>query len=84
MQYFKITAFEKIQNYKADILFEISPTEPIYVNQINILGNNRTYDYVFRRELKYYLKEIQLIIQKLKISRTRQLNNLNFIGSAKC
>ena len=40
MQYFKITAFEKIENYKADILFQISPTEPIYVNQINISGND--------------------------------------------
>ena len=51
IQYFKITAFEKIENYKADIIFDISPTEPIYVNQINISGNERTYDYVFRREL---------------------------------
>ncbi len=80
-QYFKITAFEKIQNYKADILFEISPTEPIYVNQINISGNERTYDYVFRRELK--LSEGDPINSSKIKNITSKLNNLNFIGSAK-
>jgi outer membrane protein insertion porin family len=81
MQYFKITAFEKIQNYKADIMFEISPTEPMYVNQINISGNERTYDYVFRRELN--LSEGDPINSTKIKNITRQLNNLNFIGSAK-
>ena len=37
-----------------DILIDISPTKPIYVNQINISGNDRTYDYVFRREIDLY------------------------------
>ena len=36
IQYFNITAFEKFNNYKADILFQISPTKPTYVNNINI------------------------------------------------
>ncbi len=81
IQYFKITALEKIQNYKADILFDISPTKPIYVNQINISGNNRTYDYVFRRELK--ISEGDPINSTEIKNVTRQLNNLNFIGSAK-
>jgi outer membrane protein insertion porin family len=81
IQYFKITAFEKIQNYKADILFEISPTEPVYVNQINISGNDRTYDYVFRRELE--LSEGDPINSSKIKNISRQLNNLNFIGSAK-
>ena len=81
MQYFKITAFEKIINYKADIIFEISPTEPVYVNQINISGNNRTYDYVFRRELE--LSEGDPINNSKIKQISQKLNNLKFIGSAK-
>ncbi len=80
MQYFKIAAFEKLENYKADILFEISSTEPIYVNQINISGNDRTFDYVFRRELEISEGD-PLNSSKIK-NISRQLNNLNFIGSA--
>ena len=38
IQYFKITVYEKIDNYKADVIFEILPTEPVYVNQIKISG----------------------------------------------
>lgn len=81
IQYFKITAFEKIDNYKADILFEISPTEPVYVNQINISGNDRTYDYVFRREFE--LAEGDSINDSKIKNISRKLNNLNFIGNAK-
>jgi len=81
MQYFQISAFEKINNSQVDILFEISPTEPVYVNQINISGNDRTYDYVFRRELKISEGDP---INKTKIKQiNKHLNNLNFIGSAK-
>ena len=81
IQYFKITAFEKIDNYKADILFEISPTQPVYVNQINISGNDRTYDYVFRREFE--LAEGDPINDSKIKNISRKLNNLNFIGNAK-
>jgi outer membrane protein insertion porin family len=81
IQYFKITAYEKINNNKADILFEISPTDPVYVNQINISGNDRTYDYVFRRELN--LSEGDPINNSKIKNINQKLNNLNFIGSAK-
>ncbi len=81
IQYFKITPFEKINNYKVDVLFEISQTEPLYVNQINISGNERTYDYVFRRELN--LSEGDPINDTKIKNIKRQLNNLKFIGSAK-
>ena len=81
IQYFKITAFEKIDNYKADILFEISPTQPVYVNQINISGNDRTYDYVFRREFE--LAEGDPVNDSKIKNISRKLNNLNFIGNAK-
>ncbi len=80
IQYFKITVLEKIINYKADILYDISLTEPIYVNQINISGNNRTYDYVFRRELN--LSEGDPINDSKIKNISKQLNELNFIGSA--
>ena len=81
IQYFKITPFEKINNYKVDVLFEISQTKPLYVNQINISGNERTYDYVFRRELN--LSEGDPINDTKIKNIKRQLNNLKFIGSAK-
>ena len=80
IQYFKITAYEKIDDNKADILFEILPTEPIYVNQINISGNDRTYDYVFRRELD--VSEGDPINSSKIKNIKRQLNKLKFIGSA--
>jgi len=79
-QYFKITAFKKIINNKADILFEISPTKPVYVNQINFFGNDRTYDYVFRRELE--LSEGDPINNSKIKNISRKLNELNFIGNA--
>ena len=78
--YYEITAYEKINNYNADILFEISPTAPLYVNQINISGNNRTYDYVFRRELDVSEGD-PINSSKIKNIR-RDLNRLKFIGSA--
>ena len=81
IQYFEITAFEKINNYKADILFEISATKPVYVNQINISGNERTYDYVFRRELD--VSEGDPINNSKIKNMSSQLNKLKFIGSAK-
>ena len=79
-QYFKITAYEKINNFKADVIFDISPTEPVYVNQINISGNYRTYDYVFRRELD--VSEGDPITNSKIKNIKRKLNGLNFIGGA--
>jgi outer membrane protein insertion porin family len=51
VQFFNIQIYEKATNQDIDILIEISKTNPIYLNQINIFGNTRTYDYVIRREL---------------------------------
>ena len=50
-QFFQIKTFEKISNNTVDVLFELLNTEPKYINQINITGNTRTFDYVIRREL---------------------------------
>ena len=51
VQSFNIKVFEKATNQDIDILIEITKTKPIYLKQINIFGNTRTYDYVIRREL---------------------------------
>jgi len=48
---FKLESFEKVNNNKVDLKFQIFSTETIYVNRINITGNTRTFDYVIRREL---------------------------------
>ncbi len=81
IQYFNITAYEKINNYNADILYEISPTKPVYVNQINISGNERTYDYVFRRELDL-IEGDPVNNSKIK-NINKKLNKLKFIGDVK-
>ncbi len=81
IQYFNITVFEKINNNKVDILFEIASTNPVYVNQINILGNDRTFDYVFRRELN--LSEGDPVNSSKIKQINKKLNNLKFISSAK-
>ena len=51
LEFVEIKSLEKIDGNKVDILFEILPVEPKYVNQINIYGNSRTYDHVIRREI---------------------------------
>ncbi len=81
IQYFQIQAYEKINNFKVDILFDISPTEPVYVNQINISGNDRTYDYVFRREFE--LAEGDPINDSKIKNISKKLNNLKFVENAK-
>ena len=52
IEFFEIQTFEKKENNnKVTILFQILPIKPQYTNQINIVGNSRTFDYVIRREL---------------------------------
>ena len=69
--FFEITSFEKKQNNDVDILFQILPINPKYANQINILGNSRTFDYVIRRELEIiegdaiYESQLKSIREKL-------------------
>ena len=50
-QFFEINKRVNLNSNKADLLFEINSSNPIYVNNINISGNTRTQDYVIRREL---------------------------------
>ena len=50
-QFFEINTYEKLTDNYVDVLFEIKQIQPKYINQINVKGNTRTYDYVIRREL---------------------------------
>ena len=51
LDYFEINLFEKKENKSIGVLFQVNSIKPKYTNQINIIGNSRTLDYVIRREL---------------------------------
>ena len=72
IDYFEIQTFEKKENdNKVIVLFQVLPIIPKYTNQINIVGNSRTFDHVIRRELEIvegdaiYDSQIQIIRDKL-------------------
>ena len=72
IRFFEINNLVKLKQGKADLLFEIRETKPVYVNNININGNTRTLDYVVRRELEiiegdaYLTSEVNKITKKIK------------------
>ena len=53
IKFFEIESLEKVETNKVDILYKIISIEPKYINQINIVGNNRTFDSVIRREISF-------------------------------
>ena len=71
LEFFEVATFDKVENTSVDILFQISKLEPKYTNQINIVGNSRTFDYVIRRELEivegdaFYDTQLESIRDKL-------------------
>ena len=72
IDFFEIETYEKKENNKeVTVLFKILPIVPKYTNQINIVGNSRTFDHVIRRELEIvegdalYDSQIQTIRDKL-------------------
>ncbi len=72
IDFFEIQTFEKKENNnKVNVLFQILPITPTYTNQINIVGNSRTFDHVIRRELEIvegdaiYESQIETIRDKL-------------------
>lgn len=77
--YYKINKLEKINNYKADVLLEILPTQTTYLNQINFSGNTRTYDYVLRRELA--ISEGDPINDSNVKQIKRDISRLPFVGN---
>ena len=48
IEFFEIKTLEKIEDKNVNILFQITSVNPRYTNQINIMGNSRTFDYVIR------------------------------------
>ncbi len=71
LNFFEINTFQKKEDKKIDILFQILPILPKYTKQINIVGNSRTMDHVIRRELEIiegdpiYSTQIESIRNKL-------------------
>ena len=71
VDYFEISLYEKKENKNVEVLFQVNSITPKYTNQINIIGNSRTYDYVIRRELgivegdSVYQNQIKEIREKL-------------------
>lgn len=66
------------QDGKINLVFNISESERIFVNRINITGNDRTTDEVIRREFRVDEGDA-LNISKLRDSR-RNIENLNYFG----
>jgi outer membrane protein insertion porin family len=60
---------------------KIDPGRKVYVGKINVIGNNRTWDNVIRREFRF--KEGELFNSK-KLKRSKQrINNLGFFENVK-
>ena len=76
MQFFEINKRVKLNINKADLLFEINSSNPIYINNINISGNTRTQDYVIRRELDISEGDA-LLLNDTNVIR-KQINSLGF------
>ena len=64
------------ENSKISLNFVISESERIFINRINITGNNRTLDKVIRREFRLDEGDA-LNVAKLRDSR-RNIENLNY------
>ena len=52
IEFFEIIVFDKIVDNKIEILYQVNKILPKYTNKIKIIGNNRTFDHVIRRELE--------------------------------
>ena len=72
IRFFEINNLVNLKEGKADLLYEIQETDPMYVNNININGNTRTLDYVVRRELDitegdaFLASELNIITKKVQ------------------
>ncbi len=83
IDFFEIVTLDQVSENKVNILFQIKPISPKYTKQINIIGNNRTFDYVIRRELSLaegdafndiQLKNIRDKLLSLKLFETVDIN----------
>ena len=63
-------------NKTVDLLYSINHFDKVYINRVNILGNESTYDYVVRRELDVLDQEMY---RSSKVQNSqRKLNQLGF------
>ena len=86
IDFFEISMLEKKDDNNVSILLDIQSIEPQYVNQINIYGNSRTFDYVIRRELlisegdavhKTQISEINKKLQSLRLFKSVKVKEKN-------
>ena len=77
--FFEINTLKKIEKEFVDIRFQILPTKPQYLNQINISGNHRTLEKVIRREISISEGD-SITDHHIKVI-NRKLNRLNLFGS---
>ena len=81
--FFKIDVLEKEEDKFIDIKFEISETQPTYVNNINIYGNTRTKEKVIRREMTFVegdpYNEIEIANSKKNLQRLGFFKNIQIV-----
>ena len=76
IKFYEIKKLVKLDEFKAQLLFEVKISEPFYVNNINIKGNTRTLDYVIRREL--IINEGDSFLQNDLNVISKKINSLGF------
>ena len=69
----------KVENNKLDLIFNIKESEKFYVEQINVFGNNVTYESVIRNELE--IDEGDPFNELLSAKSTNNLRALNLFKS---
>lgn len=79
----QINTIEKVNlaNNTIDINYVISNGPPVYIERIDITGNQRTFDYVIRRQLA--ISEGDAFNQSYLNKSIRNIRNLNFFSDVK-
>tara|TARA_B110000305_G_scaffold231696_1_gene285534 strand:+ start:3537 stop:5771 length:2235 start_codon:yes stop_codon:yes gene_type:complete len=72
---------EKLSGNKIDIIFKVSETEKLYVEQINILGNNVTEESVVRNQLE--IDEGDPFNELLQAKSLNEIRSLNIFKTVK-
>ena len=83
LPFVQVNAIEKFNNIDKtiDINYVLSSGPPVYVERIDILGNQRTFDYVIRREL--VISEGDPLNQEYINKSIRNIRNLGFFNDVK-
>ena len=72
---------EKLSGNKIDIIFKVSETEKLYIEQINILGNNVTEESVIRNQLE--IDEGDPFNELLQAKSLNEIRSLNIFKTVK-